>query len=57
MIVERYENQVDLALPAAVCEQLRPTAPEQARLRGSTRPTLDYNLSPSGSWDQFSYWV
>lgn len=51
------ENQVDLLIPAAVGEQLRPTTPEQAGLRGSLRPTLDHDLPPSGCWDQFPYWI
>lgn len=52
-----YENQVDSVLPAAVGEQLRPTAPEQAGLWGSSRATLDHHLPPSGCWDQFPYWI
>lgn len=52
-----HENQVKLVLPAAVGEQLRPAAPEQARLRGSPRPTRDHDLPPSGCWNQFPDWI
>lgn len=53
------ENHIEpvTVLPAAVSEQLRPTAPEQAGLRGSSRATLYHHLPPSGCWDQLSYWI
>ena len=44
-------------LPAAVGEQLRPAAPEQAGLRGGSRTTLDHHLPPSGCWDQSPHWI
>lgn len=53
----RHENPDELAVPAAVGEQFCPTAPEQARLRGSSRPTRDHDLPPSGCWDQLPYWI
>lgn len=51
------QTHVGMFLPAAVDEQLSATTPEQAGLWGSSRLTLNHDLSPSGSWDQFSYWI
>lgn len=48
-----HENHIHsvTALPAAVGEQLRPTAPEQAGLRGGSGATLDLHLASSGGRD------
>lgn len=52
-----YQNHVGMFLPAAVDEQLSATTPEQAGLWGRSRLTLNHDLTASGSWDQFPYWI
>lgn len=49
--------QCDCSLPAAVGQQLRPSAPKQAGFGGGSRPTLDHDLSASGCWDQLPHRV
>ena len=47
----------EVMLPAAVDQQLRPSAPEQAGFGGGSGATLHHHLPPPGCWDQSPHWV